>query len=295
MIKFESVKREIEHNLWAVVGVTIYAAAFRWFIVPMGLFSGGITGVSQMLLYFLREVAGIDAFANIDLTGIIYWVINIPILILGYNTVGKKFFYRTLLAVSVQSLMIAVLPRPDEPLLSEPLLNILIGSGLAGLGIGLALRSGSSGGGTDVLGMCIVKKHRDFSVGRINLIINVVIFSISAVIFNLDVGAYSTVYALVSGFVTDRIHDQTIKVSIMIVSENKDIGRMLNSQLRRGVTSWRGKGEYTQTDKYVYMTVVSKYEMNRVISVLRANDPHAFVQISSPRRIIGNFEQRLDA
>lgn len=294
-IEMNKVKAEIIHNFWAVIGVSLYAVAFRWFIVPLGLYSGGVTGISQMLLYFMRTCLGFTAFENIDLTGILYWIINAPMLLFSMKSLGKKFFFRTLLAISAQSFVIAFLPRPAQPVLSDPLLNCLIGGGLAGLGIGLALRSGSSCGGTDILGMYITKKHRDFGVGRINLIINVIIFAVSALLFSLDIGAYSTVYALISGFVTDRVHDQTIKISVLIVSEKEHIGKILNSQLRRGVTSWRGKGEYTDGEKWIYMTVISKYELGRIISILRENDPHAFVQISSPRRIIGNFEQRLDA
>lgn len=288
------IKAEFMHDIWGIIGVTTFAVAFRLFIVPVGLFSGGVTGISQIIVYFLHETLGIRA-DGIDLTGLVYWAINVPMLLMGYKTVGKKFFWRTLVAITVQSLVIAFLPTPSKPLLDDVLLNCLIGGGLAGLGIGTALRSGSSCGGTDILGMYFSKKYRDFSVGKINIFINVFIFTLSAFLFNLNVGAYSTVYALISGFVTDRVHDQTIKISIMIVSENPEIGRILNSRLRRGVTSWIGKGEYTQSEKHVYMTVVSKYELSKVISVLRENDPHAFVQISSPRKILGNFEQRLDA
>lgn len=290
----EKIKAEVLHNLWAIIGVTTFAVAFRLFIVPVGLFSGGVTGISQIIVYFLHKTFNI-ALEGVDLTGVIYWAINVPMLLIGFGTIGKKFFFRTLFSITVQALVIAFLPTPSKPLLDDVLLNCLIGGAFAGLGIGTALRSGSSSGGTDILGMYFSKKYRDFSVGKINLLINVTIFTLSAFLFNLNVGAYSTVYALVSGFVTDRVHDQTIKISIMIVSENPDIGSILNSQLRRGVTSWMGKGEYTKEDKHIYMTVVSKYELNKVINILRKNDKHAFVQISSPRRIIGNFEQRLDA
>ena len=291
----DRVKAELRLNFWAILGVTVYAAAFRWFLVPGGLYSGGIAGISQILLHILRKDLHVTAFAQIDLTGIIYWVINVPILMLGYSAIGKRFFRRTLLSITIQALLIAFLPTPSEPLLSDALLNCLIGGALSGLGIGRTLRSGSSCGGTDVLGMYFSKKYRDFSVGRINLYINVFIFTISAFLFNLTIAAYSTVFAIVSAFVTDRMHAQNIKISVQIISSKKELGHLIIKNLKRGVTSWKGTGEYTGSEKYIFMTVISKYELNKLLHLIHKYDEHAFVEISTPRRIVGNYEQRLDA
>lgn len=287
-------RSEIANNAGSLAGVTLFALSFRWFLVPANLYSGGVTGLAQLVTLMLVEVIGMRVPQNIDVTGIIFWLINVPLFLLGLGSIGRKFFIRTVVAVTVQSLLVTMIPTPQAPIFQDLLLNCLIGGAMSGFGVGLTLRSGSSGGGVDILGMYLAKKYPEFGVGKIAVFINVFIFTISAVLFNWEVAAYSTVFAIVSGLMIDRTHDQNIKVSILIISRKKDLGRVINAEIRRGVTSWSGWGEYSQTDSQIHMAVVNKYEMRRMIRFIRQQDPEAFIEVSSPDMIIGNFEQRLE-
>lgn len=279
---------------WAILGVVCFAAAYRWFLVPAGLYSGGFTGIAQLLKLLLEEVIGIQTSPNMDLTGIIFWCINIPLFGLGYKSIGKKFLVRTLIAVGVQSFLLTFIPAPENPLIDDILLNCIIGGMLSGFGVGLTLRAGGSGGGLDIVGMYCVKEKPDFGVGKVSILINFFIYSIAAYRNDLSVAAYSMVFCVASGIMVDRVHDQNINLTAFIVTKNKTLGEKINKEIVRGVTSWNGWGEYSHNGEHIHMVVINKYELAALKRLIHQEDPEAFVQIVSPDMILGNFEKRLE-
>lgn len=279
---------------WSVCGVVFFAAAYRLFLFPAGLYGGGFTGIAQLIKLFLQEVMGVGIPEKPDLTGVIFWCINIPMFWLGYQCLGKKFLYRTVIAVLVQSLLLALIPAPPCPLFDDLLLNCMIGGALSGLGVGMTLRAGGSGGGLDIVGMYCAKKIPDFSVGKINVMVNACIYLAAAVRYDLEIAAYSMVFALTAALVTDRVHDQNIKISAFIVTENVGLGDRISRAVCRGVTSWRGWGEHSRREKTVHMVVVNKYELQGLRRLIRQEDPQAFVIIIRPEAIMGRFEKRLE-
>lgn len=288
------IQKETFHMLWAIAGVVFFAAAYRWFLVPAGLYSGGFTGISQLVKLFLTEILQLPMPEGIDVTGIIFWCINVPLFFLGYKSIGKKFLFRTIIAVSIQSLLLAAIPAPEKPLLDDILLNCVIGGALSGLGVGITLRAGGSGGGTDIVGMYCAKHYPEFGVGRLSVMMNVCIYLIAAMRYDLEVAAYSMVFSLVSGIMVDRVHYQNIKVSVFIVTRNQELGEKINRGISRGVTTWKAWGEYSHSEERMHMVVVNKYELQALKKLIRQEDPGAFVQIMSPDMILGNFEKRLE-
>lgn len=231
---------------------------------------------------------------SIDVTGMIFWCINVPLFVLGYKSIGKKFLYRTIIAVCIQSFLLTTIPAPKEPLLDDILLNCIIGGALSGWGVGITLRAGGSGGGTDIVGMYCAKHYPEFGVGRLSVMMNLCIYVIAAVRYDIEVAAYSMVFSFVAGIMVDRIHFQNIKVSVFIVTKNRELGEKINRGISRGVTSWNAWGEYSHSEEVMHMVVVNKYELQALKKLIRQEDPNAFVQIMSPDMILGNFEKRLE-
>ena len=287
-------QRETSNMLWAILGVACYAAAYRWFLVPADLYSGGFTGVSQLIKLFLVEGLGLHVPKEMDLTGSILWCINLPLFVLGYKSIGKKFLYRTIIAVCIQSVLLTVIPAPDKLLLDDLLLNCVVGGVLSGFGVGITLRAGGSGGGTDIVGMYCAKHYPEFGVGKLNMVINLFVYTIAAIRYDVEVAAYSIIFSIVAGIMMDRVHDQNIKVSVFVVTKEKGMGEKINRTMIRGVTSWKAWGEYSRSEEIVHMVVVNKYELLQLKKLIRQEDPHAFVQVMSPDMIIGNFEKRLE-
>lgn len=290
----KQIQKETYNMLWAIVGVVFFAIAYRWFLVPEGLYSGGFTGISQLIKLLLTEILHIPMPESIDVTGMIFWCINVPLFVLGYKSIGKKFLYRTIIAVCIQSFLLTTVPAPKEPLLDDILLNCIIGGALSGWGVGITLRAGGSGGGTDIVGMYCAKHYPEFGVGRLSVMMNLCIYVIAAVRYDIEVAAYSMVFSFVAGIMVDRIHFQNIKVSVFIVTKNRELGEKINRGISRGVTSWNAWGEYSHSEEVMHMVVVNKYELQALKKLIRQEDPNAFVQIMSPDMILGNFEKRLE-
>ena len=126
----------------AVMGSFLYAFGINMFIAGLGLYSGGIMGLSQIIRNLMARVVDIK---GINLAGIIYYIINIPIFVLAYRSIGRKFLLKTLMCVTAISLFTTVIPIPANAIVGDQLVSCLIGGFVSGFGLGLALRSGGSG------------------------------------------------------------------------------------------------------------------------------------------------------
>ena len=129
-------RRTVHKFFLALTGVVLFAVSYSWFLIPCGLYSGGFTGIAQLIGLFMREVLHIHLAETMDLTGIISWIINVPLFLLGYRSIGKRFFWFSVGCVCVQSVLLTIIPVPSEPLLDSTLLNVIIGGILSGAGEG---------------------------------------------------------------------------------------------------------------------------------------------------------------
>lgn len=275
-------------------GAFLFSVSYCTFLVPSALYCGSVTGIAQIIqdvLHFLH----FPIPHGLDLTGIIFWLLNVPLFILAYFNLGHGFVYRTIVTVLFQSLCMTFLPVPASPLIPDPLLTVIIGGAIAGFGIGLTLRYGSSGGGLDIIGMYCAKKYPNFSVGKVSLLINLFVYIYCAFTQNVEITVYSAAYALAMSLAMDKAHYQNIKICVIIISDNEDIGPALIRNLTRGVTTWNGYGEYSHEKRLIRMTVVSKYELPTVKRIVHSIDPNAFITISTPLSISGNFLSNLEA
>ena len=190
----------------AVLGSVIFCLAINFFVVPNNLYTGGILGLSQIIRSLLIEFFKIDS--SFDFSGIIYYLINIPLFILAYKSIGKTFFFRSLFAVSIQSIMLSVIPT--HLLIDDILANVVVGGLLSGIGVGMILSSGASTGGTDIVGLALAKKNNHFSVGKLGLVVNIFIYIIAGVRYGLSIMFYSIIYSSVDSLMTDKMHEQNI-------------------------------------------------------------------------------------
>ncbi len=192
---------EGRRTLLAVAGAAIYALGTNLFIVPSGLYSSGIMGLCQVVRTLLVDYMGLP-MGNVDIAGIIYYIINIPIFVIGYRKMGKKFLLKTLVCVTVMSVGMSVIPVTR--IVTDTMLSCVIGGILCGAGVGLLLRMGSSGGGMDIVGVILVKWRQDFSVGKVNLMMNLVLYSACLFLFDVETTLYSVINAAVYSVAIDR-------------------------------------------------------------------------------------------
>ena len=287
-------KKFWQHIGVATVGMLLFAMGINLFIVPADLYNGGLLGISQILrtifVHYLHWFSG-----TTDIAGVINLILNVPLFVLAYVSISKSFFMRTLICVISQTIFFSFIPIPSAPIVSDSLTASMIGGIMAGAGIGIALRSGGSSGGMDIVGMYLTKKYKDFSVGKVSLAVNCVVYGICAVLFGLPTAIYSIIYSAVSTLMTDKAHIQNINVEVMIFTKEapKQIVDCIVREFHRDATWWEAKGGYTEDKTYMVMTILSKYECEHLRPKLKRIDEHAFVVVKEGMRIAGKYEKHL--
>lgn len=288
----EKKKRGMEQLIYTVLGGFLFAFGVNLIIMPMNLYNGGFMGVAQLLRTFVVSVLRID-LGSFDLTGIIYYLINIPLMYLAWKNIGKGFFVRTIISVTLQSAFLTIIPIPKEPIISDMLTACIIGGLISGCGTGLLLRGGSSGGGQDIIGVICAKKYPGFSVGKIGMLMNIGVYGICLLMFDVEIVVYSLIYTTVLSLTIDRIHIQNINTSVMIFTKQPGVAKAILEETGRGVTNWKGVGAYTNENTEVLSVVISKYEVNQIKRIVQRIDENAFMIFNEGSYVIGNFEKRL--
>ena len=286
-------KEGLAQLLYSVGGNLIYCLGFNLLIVPMGFYSGGFMGVSQLAGLFLTQGLHLPIPPEANITGIIYFAINVPLLYLGYRMLGKEFAVKTLIMTGMMSAFLVVIPIPKVPYVEDYLTACIIGGIVCGLGSGLVLRGRSSAGGQDIIGLCCAKKFPNFSVGKVTIIMNIFVYGVCMFLFDIQIVIYSLIYATVLSVAVDRVHIQNINMSVMIFTKKVGISKAIMEQTGRGVTNWDGEGAYTNRTSYILFVLISKYEVAQLKRIVRNLDPNAFMIFTEGCSVEGTFEKRL--
>lgn len=275
-----------------IIGSFLFSAAVNLFIVPSNLYNGGFLGMCQVIRYVLSYYGHIN-FEDFDISGLLYFLMNIPIFYLAYTRLGANFFMKTIISVVFNTLFLSIIRTPKVPLVNDILSACIIGGIIAGFGTGVTLRAGGSGGGLDIIGVYYAKKYPDFSVGKISIVFNLFVYGTCAILFNIPTVIYSIIYTTFTYIMCDKTHYQNIMVTIMIFTKVDGIDKLILEQLNRGVTCWNGNGGYTNEDTNILVTAASKYEAISIKKLVKNIDPNAFIIFNEGVSVVGNFEKRL--
>ena len=281
----------LEDIVKVILGSILFCIAVNIFIVPNHLYTGGVLGIAQLIRSITKELFNIKN--SYDYSGIIYYLINIPLFILAFRNLGKSFFARTVFAVTLQAILLSLIPTK---LLIENnvLTNALVGGILGGIGVGLTLNSGASTGGSDIIGLVLAKKNNNVSVGKLGLIINVVVYSIAGLMYGLETMIYSIIYAVCDSLMIDKMHEQNICSTAFIFCKKnpKKVNDYIKNELKRDFTYWDAKGGYDDSRTYIIYTALTKYELIKLERYLKKFDDHMFMIKSIGVGIKGEFEKK---
>ncbi|CAH1215147.1 MULTISPECIES: YitT family protein [unclassified Paenibacillus] len=268
----------IWHFLAIIVGAAAIACGFNWFLIPHQLLSGGVSGISMLLGYFTA--------LNLS---VMYFVLNIPLLIAGWFILGRRFIILSIVSVLATSWFIGFLPIITVA--DDPLLSCVFGGVLVGLGTGISFRVGGSTGGLDIVGS-IFTRNRDFPIGTVMAGMNGAIILLAGYLnddWNIALASILSIY--ITGKVLDLIHISHVKVTLYIVTNETEA--MLKKMLvhKRGVTKIKTQGAYTDIEKDMLMTVTTRYELVEVKRIIKETDPNAFVNIVETVGVMGSFRR----
>ncbi|MES2418522.1 MAG: YitT family protein [Bacteroidota bacterium] len=247
-------------------GVVSACFGLKSFLIPNHFIDGGVTGISLL----------ISTLSNWNLSYLIV-IINIPFIILGYRQIGRGFAIKTTVAIAALSL--GLLFFPFTPITHDKLLIAFFGGFFLGGGIGLAMRGGCVIDGTEVLALYI-SRNSSLTVGNIILILNIIIFAFAAYFLDIETALYAILtYLSASNTIDFIVNGLEAYTGVTIISEkNEEIKHFIISEMKRGVTIYKGEGGYLEKkDIDIIYTVVTKLEMSKLQSEIRQIDPDAFV------------------
>ena len=279
------------------VGVVSYALGWSIFLLPNNLIGGGVSGFASILYY----ATGIPM-------GLTYLVLNAILLIVGTKILGTGFGGKTIYAIVVTSIMLAIFPKlipadfiHEFSVSNGKLICTIIGGVIAGFGIGLSISQGGSTGGTDIVALLWCKFH-PASPGRVILVVDVVII-LSSLLFpsytdagealgfseKLAVVVYGLVQVTVSGYAVDLyLSGSKQSVQAFIFTKKSDeMADAIAFDMKRGVTVIDAKGWYTKENKKVLMVVTRKTDLNVLLRYVKNIDPDAFLSVSSVMGVYG--------
>lgn len=257
----------------------IYSIGIGMFLEPNNLAPGGVTGISIMLNHLFNLPTG---------TGIL--LINIPILWIGVRKLGKKLIGYTLYALVISSVVVDLLVENVLCATRVPILAALFGGAMVGFGLGVIFRNGGTTGGLDIIVRLVKMKYRYLKTGAIFLISDIIVVSISAIVFrDIDVALYAGISVMAASLVMNKVlyGGDEAKCIYIFSEKNQEIANILLEKLEVGVSFIKGKGAYTGKDKEMIMCVMRRQQLPEATEIVENIDDGAFLIVTSATEIFG--------
>ena len=276
--KKKSVKKIVMNYVLITLSCFVYAVAISLFLDPNNLAPGGITGIAIIL----NRVIAIN-------TGLLIFIINIPILLLGMWRFGFRFIISTVYCTLLISFFTGTLSNVGA-VTADPLLASLAGAVLMAVGLGGIFKAGTTSGGTDIIIKILRQHFPHLKTGFLFLLTDVMIVTASAFVFrNIDRALYAGITVFITSYVLDLVlygRDEA-KLIFIISDESEKITRRLLDDLDIGVTFIEGQGAYSRKDKRVIMCVMRKQIAPLAEEIVKNEDSRAFMIVASATEIFG--------
>ena len=264
-----------------------FAVSLNMFLIPGDIYSGGVTGISQLITYSLDQFT---PFGNIIQTGTLNFLLNIPLLILSYMKLGRRFTILTVVVVAIMTGFTLIIPV--QQVSSNPLLNGIVAGALNGLGGGLTIKFGMSAGGIDIIAL-VINRLVQINVGSLSLLINSVVIVGAGVLYSWEFALYTLISMYVTSRVVNSIHTNEQRLTAFIVTDKEDeVVKSVYGRIHRGITILDGRGGYSKKTRNTLMIVINRYELYDLEMAIGEADIHAFVNIIQSTRVNGNYLNR---
>ncbi|RDW19938.1 YitT family protein [Oceanobacillus chungangensis] len=275
---------EAKRIIIVIIGALLNAISLNFFFIEANVYGSGFTGAAQLIASIFQDFLGIGLS-----TGILLFVLNIPVLLLGWYKVGKGFTLYSIVSVFFSSLFLQFLPV--IALSDDIILNAVFGGVVAGASVGLTLKHGASTGGLDIIAMVLSRK-KDKPIGSFILIINAIIIVLSGILYEPENALYTMVGLYVTTRIIDAIHTRHEKVTAMIVTHKPDeLQQAIHKIMVRGITILPAKGAYTKSEKSMLYLVITRYELYDLEKIIQEVDPNAFTNIIETAGVYGVFRK----
>lgn len=274
-------------NNWGqiIFGCILGAMAYPLFLVPNQIAPGGVTGLSTVLNVAFGWPVGIVSYA-----------MNVPLFISAIAMIGKRFFFKSLLATTIFSLLIDFFSMFMPALTHNPMLATLYGGAFLGLGLGFILRGGATTGGTDLSARLLNGKIHFISIAAFIFLQDLVVVVIAGIVIDVQ----AALFAIINIAVVSVLIDLTLqgfnrsKACYIFSPKTVEISQRLMKDIGRGTTLFSAKGGYTQKENPVLLCVFNPRELYLIKQIVNELDPKAFMFITSVTEALGEGFKELN-
>lgn len=267
-----------------VVGACMVAFGYAMFQVPYNIAAGGVSGISIIVNHYMGWPVGL-----------LYWLLNLPLLVLGFFYLGRwDFLLRTLVASTIFSIatdfFVAYMPHmlSQYPLTDDLLLTTIYGGIVGGIGGGLIYRSGGTMGGTGIIGRIIQMKTGQ-PLSQVYFYTDGITIIIAGLVFGWNIALYGFLMLFLNGLASDYTLEgpSSARTATIITNHPQEVIAELLAQLHRGVSYWEVTGGYTGQKRYLVQTTVTRPQVGEVKQAVARIDPDAFVTIGVSHEAMG--------
>lgn len=282
-MRFKSISYSTPWNLFLiVVGCLIVSAGLNLVVLPHNMITGGFSGAGILLYYYTKIFS----------PGIWYFIINIPVMIIGWLLVSKRFFFYSLFGSVFFSIAIDLIKVEIE--IQDPMLATIAGGAIIGVGAGIIYRSLGSAGGNDVIAIFLNQKF-GVRIGTYHFAFNFLLFVFSFGILNTDLILYSISMSYITALVIDSCTTLFNQRKLILIVSNKshEIAQSIMAKQRRGVTFLKGEGAYSKQAQNIIMTIANGFQIKRIEEIAFSIDSDAFFITENTFSVIGKgFSKR---
>lgn len=274
----------ITDSLYYILGSIIYSIAIPMFISPAHISPGGFTGVA-LIFNFLFGLP----------TGLLIFLFNIPVFLIGYKKIGQIFILKTAIVTFLISLFLDISERYIKTFTGDKILCAVFGGIFIGLGLGIILLRGATTGGVDIIAKLINAKKPHFSIGRIILISDIIVVTLSVICYKDLSGA---LYSVITIYITSIVLDGVLyggnkgKLIFVVSAFGKEISQNILKNVGRGVTVIDAVGAYTGDKRNILMCAVRRQEIALFYTAVKSIDQNAFIIVCEAGEIEGNGFKR---
>lgn len=265
-----------------IVGSFFVALAINIVFDPMGLDTGGVTGLSILIKYLTRDF--FDGGIPVWLTNL---VLNVPLFIMAIRNKGFRFMIKTGFSTLMLTLWLYIIPV--TAVVNDRILATIFGGVISGVGMGLVFSAMATTGGSDLFATLLHDKFRHLSIPRILLVTDGVIVALGMFVFGIENVICSVIVVYLVSKISDSILEglKFAKVVYVISDKADEIAAEILVSIDRGVTGIKVKGMYSGTDKKMLFCVVGQKQVVEVTDIVNSMDKKAFMVVTDAREVMG--------
>ena len=263
-----------------ILGSAVFAAGFAFFLQPNDLSPGGISGLALLMV----ELFGYGS------VGLLSILMNLPLFVLGGLKIGRQFFAGSLIGMVLSSVLIDAFTALQLAAV-EPVIAIVYGGVLCGVGLGIVFVSGTSTGGSDILVRLLKLRYRNVPIGQISLTFDAIVVLLTGLVFlDMNKALYTGITVYLCGKMVDAVvyRFDYSKVALIISKEYAAIAREIGNKLDRGATFLHGEGSYSGENTKVVLVAVKKQQLAELKELVMELDGSAFVIVQEAHQVLGD-------